>query len=142
MDTAGGHNEVVNIGARAGYAPVVQDPDPLRREPVEKRPDSFLAFRASFPGGGALWVVAHREDQPAQPRMSGSDPVSPLATAPFMLPSSRGSCDTRINNLEAGHVIARDVRNRPLRGLAVSLDHAAPIGSPCPGMRDTVRASK
>jgi hypothetical protein len=58
---------VVDVGFRAGYAPVVQDGHTLIAQRIEQLAECSVAVGAERPGGSRGWIVAQGEDDAAQP---------------------------------------------------------------------------
>jgi hypothetical protein len=60
--------EVVDVGAAAGDAAVVQDENPVTGQPVQPRADPLLAHGAALPGASGLRIVPpHGQDQAPEP---------------------------------------------------------------------------
>jgi hypothetical protein len=65
VDTGGCHGDVVDVGSRAWYPPVVQDPELVGGQLVESLTQSFLADGPDVPCPGRLRVFAEGVDQTA-----------------------------------------------------------------------------
>jgi hypothetical protein len=92
-------DDVVDVGSRARYAPVVQDSHDWTCQAVETPAECLLPVRADGPGFCALRFIGQREHQTAKARVLGADALFAVYASTLELAAGGGARDPRWRGL-------------------------------------------